>query len=176
MPKYIKKILLSVFVISVLFLVFLGVSYTKNNLASLSGIITAWVTINPLEVNISSPKKVEVNRVFLVKAEIENKGEEKIEKMKTKIFLPDELELIKKNKEQKTGVLNPGGKKLISWSVKGKEIGEYIISVKASGELRGDLISAEDSAMVKIKKPWKEGWPQRWFQGIIDFFRVKPGY
>ncbi|GAI46015.1 unnamed protein product [marine sediment metagenome] len=96
--------------------------------------------------------------------------------MKAKIFLPDELELIRKNEERETGVLNPGGKKLISWPVKGKEIGDYIISVKASGELRGDLISAEDSVMVKIKKPWKGSWPERWFQGVIDFFQVKLGY
>lgn len=173
-----KKILLVFLITFVLFLsLFLfSQAFFKNQIASLSGMITAWVTINPLEVDVSVPAKVEINRVFKVTAEIINKGGEKIKNAKGEIFLPDELKLVKKNREQKIGVLTSKGKKFISWSVKGKESGNYIILVKASGELRREVISAEDSAMVKIKNSRRDIWPLRWFRGFLDFFRGTLGY
>lgn len=171
MPKYIKKFLFLVFLISILsFLVFLGINYRKANLASLSGVITAWVIINPLEVELSVPSEPEINKVFRVKAEVINKGKEKIEEMEAEIFLPEEIKL-NKDQEQEMGSLAPESKKFISWPVKGEKPGNYIISVKVSGELREELIDAEDSVMVKIKKAQKRAWPPRWLQDFFNFFQ-----
>lgn len=148
MQGYRKKILFSILVISVLsFFIFLGINHTKSNLAFLSGVITAWVTINPLEVNVSAPAEVEIGKVFKVEARVINKGEEKIENAKVEIFLPLELVLLKKDSLREIGVIPSKKEKKISWSVKGEQIGTYFISVKASGELKGELISAESSTI-----------------------------
>jgi len=174
MQGYMKKFLLSILIISVLaFSIFLGISYGKKNLASLFSVITAWVTINPLEVEVSAPAEVEVNKVFKVKARIINKGEEKIENAKAEIHLPSGLVLLKKDSVQKIGVI-PGKKgKKISWSVKGEQIGNYVISIKVSGELKETPISAEGSAMVKVvkKSPPGGGRGFDFFQRIFDFFQ-----
>lgn len=172
MPAYAKKILLPIFVISVFsFFVFLGINYTRGNLASLSGIITAWVTINPLEVNVSTPAEVEINKSFQVKVEIINKGETRIEDAKGEIFLPPGLVLVKKDPVQKIGVIQGKKEKKISWAVKGIEIGEHIIVVSASGELKGDLISAEGSKMVEVVEFSPRGKGQGWLQNLFGFFQ-----
>lgn len=165
------KIFLSIFlVVSILFISFFwGIKYFETQLASFSGVIRAWVTINPLEVDVSCPKEAAIDKVFLVRAEIENKGKKKIEEAKGEIFLPEELET-KKGGGQEIGVLPPKSKKFMFWPVKGKEVGNYVISVKVSGDLEGKLVSAEDSAMVKIKE-FLKGQPWRWFQNFFDFFR-----
>jgi len=129
-----KKILVAILAISVLafFIVFSSVAQ-----ASIFDMIRAWVTINPLLVDVSAPAEVEINKVFKIEAKIINKGEEKIEKAKGEIFLPSGLILLKKDPVQEIGIIPPKKEKKISWSVKGETIGSYIISVSVSGELRG---------------------------------------
>lgn len=174
MSKQMRKILFLIFIISVLsFFIFWGVNYTKINLASLSGIITAWVTINPLEVNVSAPSEVEIDKVFKVEARVINKGEEKIENARGEIFLPPELVLIQKDSAKEIGVIPGKKEKKISWSVKGEAIGSYIVSVKVSGKLKGDLISVEDSIMVEVKESVRKTGPQSWFQNFFDFFQKR---
>ena len=161
MPSHSKKIstfLLAVLILTAIF--FSGIIGKKENYwaqASLWDIIKAWVTINPLSVDVSAPEEVEINKVFKITAKAVNRGEERIENAKGEIFLPDELVLLKKDPVQKIGVIMGKKEKKISWTVKGKEIGNYFISVSASGELKGDLVSAEDSTMVKVIKPLPRG-------------------
>lgn len=132
--------LLAIFVLTAIF--FAGFAQ-----ASLWDTIRAWVTINPLFVDVSAPAEVGINKVFKVEAKIINRGEEKIEKAKAEIFLPSGLILLKKDSVQEAGVISAKKEKKVSWSVKGETIGDYFISVKASGELRGELISAESSTI-----------------------------
>ena len=172
MEKHLKKSLLPIFLITILsFFFFLGINYTAgSNLASLYSVITARVVINPLEVDVFTPTKVEINKVFKVRAKIINKGEEKIKNAKGEIFLPEGIVLIKKNLVQKMGVI-PGKKsKRISWTVRGTEIGEYVITVSASAELKEELIAAEDSTAVKIIKKKIPGWWQDRFNFLRRFF------
>ena len=165
----IKNFLLLLLAVLFLFIFFFFVIGTfREQLASCSGVITALVTINPLEVDVSTPTEVKIDKTFMVRAEIKNKGETKIDEVKAEIFLPDELELVRKDKEQGIKVLRPQQKRFIFWFIRGKEVGNYIISVKASGELKGELISIEDSTMVKIRK---RASTQEWFQGYFDFLR-----
>ena len=127
-----------------------GVSTTH---ASLFDFIRAFVTINPLAVEVTAPPEAEINRIFKVEANVINKGEVKIENVTGQIFLPAELVL--SGKEIKNiGIVRPGREKKVSWSVKGESIGEgYIIAVSISGTVLGDAVTAEgDSKLVKIVK------------------------
>lgn len=170
-PKQMRKILFLIFIISVLsFFIFWGTNYTKINLASLIGIITARVTINPLEARVSVPAEVEINKVFKVEARAINKGEEKIENAEGEIFLPSDLILIQNDPIKEIGVISGGREKKISWQVRGEKKGGYIVSVKVTGELRGQIISAEDSVLVGIKESVKKTGPQNWFQNFFDLF------
>ena len=174
MKEYMKKILLPIFIIFALFtFLFLGMNYIGKNLASLSGPITALVTINPLEVDVSAPAEVETNRVFKVEAQVINKGEAKIQNAKGEIFLPPELVLLQKDPVKKIGIISGKKEKKISWGVKGEEIGTYIISVSASGELRGDIVKVEGNTIVKVteKTPLGQGRPFNLFQRLFDFLQ-----
>lgn len=167
---------------SILFLVVFtltAIFFSGPAQASLWDMIRAWVTINPLIVDVSAPKKVEVDKVFLVKAKVENKGGERIEKVEGVIFFPGGLELeTKKTEKQEIGTIPPYKEKTISWPVRGKNEGNYFISVKVSGELKEQLINAEDTTMVKIIKksfPGK-GRPLDLFQRFFDFLQGRFGF
>lgn len=167
MPVFIKKFLplfLAVFILIAIF--FAGFAQ-----ASFWDIIKAWVTINPLEVNLSAPLEAEVDKVFKIEAKVINKGEEKIEDIEGEIFLPEGLVLLKKETVQGIRVIPGRKEKKISWLVRGKEIGSYIIIVSARGELRGDLISAGDSTKVEVKESLKRRPQPKWLQSLLDFFR-----
>ncbi len=171
---YMKKILLPIFIIFILFIfLFLGMNYMGKNLASLSGIITALVTINPLEVNVSAPAEVNINKVFKVEAQVVNKGEEKVKNARGEIFLPLEIVLLQKDSVKKIGIIPGKKEKKVSWGVRGKEIGTYIISVSVSGELRGDIVRVEGNTIVKVieKTPLGQGRPFNLFQRLFDFFQ-----
>lgn len=169
MPSYSKKI--STFLLAVLILT--AIFFSGSAQASLWDTIRAWVTINPLSVDVSTPGEVEINKVFKITAEVINKGEEKVENAKREIFLPDELVLLRKDPVQKIGVISGKKEKKISWAVKGEEIGNYVISVKVSGELEGKEVSAEDSTMVKVIKKTVPGERKglNLFQRFFDFFQ-----
>ena len=175
MQGYVKKnliLFLVIFVLTTIF--FLGkIGKTENYFAQASfwDMIWARVTINPLSVNVSAPAEVEVDKVFKVEAKLINKGEEKIEKAKGEIFLPEGLVLLKKDPVQEIGVIQGKKEKKISWSVRGEEIGNYFILVKVLGELKGEGISAEDGTMVEVIKPLPKGKIVQWFQNLFDFFR-----
>jgi len=174
MQSYIKKILLFILIALVLFVfLFFGTNYFKKQLASLSSIITAWVTINPLEVKVSAPAEVEIDKVFKVEARLINKGEEKIENAKAEISLTSGLDLIKKDSIQEIGVIPGKKEKKVSWSVKGIELGNHSILVKASGELRGEPITAEDTIMIKVVEflPRGKGWLKNLFDLFQEWFR-----
>ncbi len=167
MPSYSKKIslfLLAVFILTAVF--FAGFAQ-----ASFWDMIRAWVTINPLEVEVSCPSEVEINKVFKVEARLFNKGEEKIKNARGEIFLPSGLTLLKKDPVQKIGIISNKKEKKVSWSVKGEKEGNYIIIASAFGELRGDSISAQDSAKVQIKESLRGAQPTNWIQNLFDFFK-----
>lgn len=170
MQSYIKKILISLFVIFVFItLLFLGMKNTGEYLASFLGVITARVTINPLEVEVYAPGVVEINKVFQVRAKVINKGEEKIENAKGEIHLPEGLVLLKKDSVKKIGIIPPKKEKKISWPVKGEKEGSYIIEVSVFGELRGDIVSAQGTTKIEVKERLS---PQvRFFEWIRNVFQ-----
>lgn len=166
-----KKILL-LFLMSFAFIAFsyFGANHLEKQLASFSGVITALVRINPLDVEAIAPFEAQLNKVFKVDAILINKGEEQIKNAKGEIFLPLGLTLVKKNSVQGAGVIPAGKEKKVSWSVKGEQVGNYIIIVSASGELKGQEIFAEDSIRIEIKESLKGARPSAWFQNFINLF------
>jgi len=168
MANFSKKI--SLFFLAIF--VFTAVFFSGSVEASFWDMIRAWVTINPLVVDVSAPKEVQIDKVFQVKARVTNKGDEKIEEVEGEIRLPlSGLVLLKKDPIQEIGVIPGKKEKKISWSVRGEEIGNYYISVKVSGELKGEGISAEDGIMIEVIKPSPRGRPLEWFRNLFDFFQ-----
>lgn len=171
--EYMKKFLFALILIFILFIfLFLGLSYIKKYPASLSGIITAFVAINPLDVQVSVPSEFETNKTFQVRAELINKGADPIENVRGEIFLPPELILVSSDPIKGIGVLRGGQKKKISWAVKAEKEGGHIITVLASGNLRGELVSAEDSKIVNVTTAIRGGGrPTDFFQRFFDFIQ-----
>ena len=178
MPNRLKKMSLFLLTMAVLIASFCGgIIIDKKDYqaqASLWDAIRAWVTINPLEVSVSTPTEAEINKVFKVTAEVTNKGEEKIENARGEIFLSEKLEgvdFLKKNSVQKIGVIQGKKSKKVSWTARGTEVGNYVITTLVTGELKGNLISAESSAIIEIKESIEKPRPRKWYQNIFDFFR-----
>jgi len=155
-----------------LLVLFLSAAFPFFAQASFLDIIRALVTINPLELDVTAPTEAQINKVFKVEAKAINKGEDKIENAKAEIFLPSGLALLKKDSIQKMGIIQGKKDKKVSWSVKGEDIGVYIISVEVSGELRGEPLSADGTAKITLKeKSSPPGRPFNIFQGLFDFFQ-----
>ena len=126
------------------------VFFTSIAHASFLDIIRAFVTINPLEVKVSAPGKVEIGKVFKIEARIINKGEKRIENVQGEIFLPERLVLLGSGPVRGVGVVASGKEKKISWSVRGEKIDNYVILVQVSGTLEGSSLSDEGSVVVEI--------------------------
>jgi len=166
------KTTLSIFLAAVLFFT---VAFSVAQ-ASFLDIIMALVAINPLEVDVTVPAEVEINKTFKVEATVRNKGDDRIENATAQIVLPEGLVLVQKDSVRNMNVIQAKSAKTVSWSVKGESVGEYIISVLASGELRGDIVSADETAKTTLKaKSLPQGRPfhalqlfletlQRWLQ------------
>ncbi len=173
MPKYTKRILLILSLIPILLVfIFLGLDYSRNQLASLSSIIVARVTINPLEVNVSAPAEAETGKAFKVEARIINKGEKAIRNAKAEIFLSEGLSL-KRPPAQNLGVIRGKKEKIVSWQIRGEITGNYFITVKAAGRLGVGEINSEDSIMVKIitgTSPRQNNFFE-FFQRFFDFIQ-----
>ena len=169
MPDYFKKI--STLFLATSFLI--AVFFPNFVQASLLDTIRALVTINPLFVNVSAPTEVEINKVFKIEAKIINKGGEKIENAEAEILLPPGLVLIHKDPVKEIEVIPGKREKKIFWSVQGKTIGNYVILVTASGELKGQIISAEGNTLVEVKESVRKTGLRDWLQNLLGFFQER---
>lgn len=136
--------------------------------------IQVLVAINPLKVTVSVPSDVELGKVFKVEAKIINRGEERIEDGEAQIFLPQGLILLEKNTVRKIKVIFPKREKKVSWRVRGEELGNYVISVSAKGELRDDTISAQGNTVVVTVQPKlrSSGSSYSFWQRFLDIFSI----
>jgi len=146
--------------------------------ASLLDVIRALVTINPLEVDASSPFEVEVDRVFRVEATATNKGENRIESAEAQIFISGGLVIPVgglvipgENSVKQMGVIRGERDKKVFWQVRGEEVGSYVIAIKVSGILEGTEINDEGITLVDIIE---KGTPGRrnFLQIFQDFFSL----
>jgi hypothetical protein len=177
MQEYLKKILFPILIISTLsFILFLGPNYAQGKTPFLGSVITAWVTVDPLEVKVYAPKKVKINRTFSIRAKIINRGKEKIENAKAEIHLTSGLVLLRKDAVQEIGVIPGNRQKMVFWTVgtvEGTVVGNHVIVVSASGTMKGDSISAENTVKVEVQEKIRPRWPRGsdFFKEFFDFFR-----
>ena len=141
--------------------------------ASIFDFIRAFVTINPLAVQVTAPSEADISQVFKVEANVINKGAVKIENVTAEIFLPAGLSIVGKSKIKNIGIVPAGKEKKTSWQIKGIEIGNFFILVKASGVVKGDAVSAEGNTVliaIKEKSP-PPGKSKNIFQSFFSFFQ-----
>jgi len=119
--------------------------------ASFWDTIVGLVAINPLHVSVSVPEEAELGRNFKAQVIVENRGDDRISKVRIEIFTSKGLVLVNKNAVKEGGTVQGNGTKNISWQVKGAEAGNFSISVNASAVVRGDVVSAQgNTALVTI--------------------------
>lgn len=118
--------------------------------ASFLDMIRALVTINPLQVEITTPGEALVNEVFKLEATVINKGEERLSNAQAEIFLPPGLTLQAKKQIKKLGVIPPHKEKTVRWLIKGEQSGNYIVLVSARSEIKEQIVSTEASTIVVI--------------------------
>lgn len=169
----IKKYISVFFIAFLLFSGILAFSNTNTTEASFFDFIKAFVTINPLAIEITAPLEVEVGERFRVEARAVNKGAVRIESMEGEIFPPAGVSIVGKNTIKRMGVLQGEKEKKIIWTLKGEVEGNYIFAVSASGEVNGDPITAEESKMIVVveKVPVFEH-SANVFKNFISFMRI----
>jgi len=175
--KAVKKIFSPFFIIIlVAILFFSGISHNGTMRiaeASFLDTIVAFVTINPLRVHITTPTEAEVGRNFKAEVIVENRGDVRISNVEVEIFISEGLTLVRKNSSQEIGIISGNKEKQISWQVKGTETGNFSISVRASGVVRGNTVIDEgNTVLVTIKeKSHPPGKPTNFFQIIFNIFQ-----
>jgi len=133
------------------------------------GVITATVTVNPLSVSVLAPSTVSVGQTFDVEATVENRGGTRVERASATINLPEGLELVKHKAERTLGAIPPHKGKSITWQVRAIEVGEYVVSVSASGEYEEALITEDSSATITITPEALPLW-DRFFGWMLRLF------
>ena len=150
------------------FLVFLLLSLLPGRAsAAEEGTIKVGITPNPLAVSVSAPDEVIKDRHFTVRAEIQNRGDEKIEKAVATIHLSEEgLSLGKRKAEKRVGTIPPHKVKTVRWRVKAIETGNYIVLVSVSGTGAPGELTAQDSVTVTVEERRRRFFDffQRWYE------------
>ena len=113
-----------------------------------SSTLTATVRPNPLKVKITAPNNVTVGEWFDISAEVTNLGSEVITKTTTTLNSPRELSV--RNKKKRVGDLTSGETISLKWQAKAKSVGNFIVTVEASGRLASEKISDSDTKMIKV--------------------------
>ena len=144
--KIIKTILVLPLVLGLLFS-----SFSSFVFASQTGTLVATVSINPLTLQLSAPSIVQQGRSFRLRAQIGNLGQSKIKEAEAIISVPSGL-IVKGAEEKKVGIIRGGREKRVSWQIKAKTEGIYIIQVEARGRVAetGDLVTTSETVMVKV--------------------------
>lgn len=112
-----------------------------------SGVVTATVRPNPLEVTVSAPSTVTVGQWFDISADIANLGDQTITGTTATIHSPQEV-AIKGGQKKKVGDLSGGLTKTVTWRAKATSTGSFVIQVEATGSLAGEQISSSDTTII----------------------------
>mgnify|MGYP001560496604 CR=1 FL=1 len=137
--------------------------------ASFSDFIRALVAVSPLEVKVSAPGEAVVGQNIHASAALKNKGVEAILNAQAEIF-PSGLTLFRGDKIQVLGTILPQEEKFAFWSLRGIKAGNYVISVKASGELGEETISDQKSALIRIRKEGRRLFFFEFWQKLLEIF------
>lgn len=133
---------LGVFAISLV----LFVASSLGSVYAQSGVVTATVRPNPLEVSVSAPGGVVVGQWFDINADVANLGDQSITGIEAIIQTPTEVTV--KGQKKKVGTLAGSQTKTVTWRAKANSSGNFVIQVEASGNLAGEQISSFDSVLI----------------------------
>ncbi|HLA25720.1 MAG TPA: hypothetical protein VJ028_01005 [Patescibacteria group bacterium] len=115
--------------------------------------ILVTVSINPLNVDADANGNIQVNKIFTLKARIENDGNSEIKNITAELFVPGEIVLISGDPIQNVGRISGKRHKDVRWKLKANKTGEFVASVRVNGAgLDGQNISSEDSVLIHVKK------------------------
>ncbi len=124
----------------------LFVASSLGSVYAQSGVVTATVRPNPLEVSISPPGTVVVGQWFDISASVTNLGDLTITSIVATINAPKELTV--KGQKKQVGSLAGGQTKIVTWRAKANSSGNFVIQVEATGNLAGEQISSFDSIII----------------------------
>ncbi len=111
-----------------------------------SSLLTATVRPNPLFVTIDAPANVLIGQWFEVSADVLNRGGDAIERSRTTLHAPRDVQV--KRKQKRIGDLTAGETTTITWQARARNSSTFILLVEATGNLSSEEISASDSAVV----------------------------
>jgi len=115
--------------------------------------ILVTVSINPLNVDADANGNIQVNKIFTLKARIENDGNSEIKNITAELFVPSGIILISGDPVQNVGRISGKRHKDVRWKLKANKTGEFVASVRVNGTgLNGQNISSEDSVLIHVKK------------------------
>ena len=115
--------------------------------------ILVTVSINPLNVDADANGNIQVNKIFTLKARIENDGNSEIKNITAEFFVPSGIILISGDPVQNVGRISGKRHKDVRWKLKANKTGEFVASVRVNGAgLDGQNISSEDSVLIHVKK------------------------
>lgn len=127
---------------------FLLVAASLGPVYAQSGVITATVRPNPLEISVSAPGSVTVGQWFDISAEIANLSDDPITRTIVILNSPPEIKI--KAPRKKIGNLNAHQTVTVNWQAKANSAGNFVIQVEAEGNLDGEQISSSDSTVVSV--------------------------
>jgi len=138
----VKKLRFTLPLVFVFFLSFVGYPFAQE------GTVSATVRPNPLEVKLTFLSAIPVGEWFEVTAAVSNQGDIVVSKASATINLHSGMRV--RGLRKRLGNFASGEEKVVTWLVRAKNPGEYIIQVEAKGKLLGEEISASDSANISV--------------------------
>lgn len=129
-----------------------GWDVSYGAVSALSGILTATVSPNPLEVTLVSPKSALVTRAFSIKAQVKNAGVASIENVSVELRLPVGLTIVRGASIQTIKKIPRRRTRSVTWRVSTQEAGEYIVSVDVSGTVADSDVSGHDADIISVNE------------------------
>src|SRR3990172_7292940 len=95
--------------------------------------ILVTVSINPLNVDADANGNIQINKIFTLKARIENDGNSEIKNITAELFVPGEIILVSGDSIQNIGKIAGNRHKDVRWKLKATAGGQYVATVRAQG-------------------------------------------
>lgn len=128
-----------------------------------SGVVTATVRPNPLQVEVEAPAVVNVGTWFDIDVTITNLGAETVTKLNAEIYTP--AEITARGKKKRIGNLGAGESQTVSWRAKATSSGsDLIVQISVKGILNNQEIIVEETTMISPSGSLAFFW-RRWFFG-----------
>ena len=113
-------------------------------------VVTATVSLSPLELTTWVPSGIRVGSIFPVMAIVGNLGDSSINSALVAIHLPKDVQLVGSKTEVRLGTIRAHRYAAATWLVRALKKGNYVILVSASGTYAGAAVTGQDSILVHV--------------------------